>query len=222
MYDFEEQTASFNHTTGQAIPERKDTIGMGIQAISSFIIYVIINAFTPGPGNLLALNTIGRVGWKKGENLLWGIFTGYYAVQILCATLMYGLDKYLSPFMTVMKYVGAIYILWLAIHIARSKPDLGKSGEKPSFWTGFLLQFVNVKIYLFGITALTGYVQPFYSNFSVFLFFEILIATIGSIATLVWAILGVTFQKLYIKYFRIINIVLAIALLECSISLLMI
>lgn len=195
---------------------------MGIQAITSFILYVIINAFTPGPGNLLALNTIVRTGWKKGKNLLLGIFAGYYAVQILCASLIYGLERYLSPVMAVMKYVGAIYILWLAIHIARSRPDSGESSGNPSFWTGFVLQFVNVKIYLFGITALSGYVLPFYSNFSALVFFEILIATIGTIATLVWALLGGAFQKAYIKHFRVINIVLAIALLECAISLLFI
>lgn len=132
---------------------------MGIQALSSFIIYAIINAFTPGPGNLLALNTSVRVGWKKGKNLLWGIFAGYYAVQILCAILIYGMDRYLNPIMAIMKYVGAIYILWLAIHIARSEPDSGENNQKPSFCTGFILQFVNVKIYLFGITALTGYIS---------------------------------------------------------------
>jgi cysteine/O-acetylserine efflux protein len=195
---------------------------MGIQALSSFIIYAIINAFTPGPGNLLALNTSVRVGWKKGKNLLWGIFAGYYAVQILCAILIYGMDRYLNPIMATMKYVGAIYILWLAIHIARSKPDSGESNQKPSFWTGFILQFVNVKIYLFGITALTGYVLPFYSNFSALLFFEIIIASIGTASTLIWAVLGATFQKLYIKHFRVINLILAAALLECVVSLLMI
>lgn len=195
---------------------------MNEHVIISFAIFVFINAFTPGPGNLLALNTFVRVGWKNGKSLLFGILAGYFAVQILCAAFIYNLDKYINPVMAVMKYIGATYILWLAIHIAKSKPDLDNNNSKPSFWTGFLLQFVNVKIYLFGITALTGYVVPFYANFSMYLYFEICIATIGSIATLVWAFLGGAFKKVYIKYFRVINIVLALALLECAISLLFI
>jgi cysteine/O-acetylserine efflux protein len=194
---------------------------MDIQTISSFIIYAIINAFTPGPGNLLALNTIVRVGWKKGKNLLLGIFTGYYAVQVLCAILVYGMQRFLNPVIAIMKYVGAAYILWLAIHILLSKPHLNGMSSKPSFWTGFVLQFVNVKIYLFGITALTGYVLPFYSLFGVLLLFEIVIATIGTIATLTWATLGGVFQRTYIKHYRIINIILALALLECVVSLLL-
>ena len=87
-----------------------------------------------------------------------GIFAGYYAVQILCALLVYGMDRFLNPAMIVMKYIGAAYMLWLAIHIVRSKPDLTGADSRPSFWTGFVLQFVNVKIYIFGITALTSYV----------------------------------------------------------------
>jgi cysteine/O-acetylserine efflux protein len=198
----------------------KEEYIMGSQAMLNFIIYAIINAITPGPGNMLALNNTVSSGWKNGKNLLFGIFTGYYVVQIICALLVYGLDRFLNPAMTIMKYVGAIYILWLAIHIARSKPDLTGVDSKPSFWIGFTLQFVNVKIYLFGITALSGYVLPFYSNFSALVFFEIFIATIGTVATLAWAILGGAFQKMYIKHFRVINIVLAIALLECAIRLL--
>lgn len=194
---------------------------MGIQVILSFSIYAVINAITPGPGNLLALNTTVRAGWKKGKNLLFGIFAGYYAVQILCALLVYESYRFLNPIITVTKYVGAAYILWLAIHIAKSKPDLSESDGKPSFWTGFLLQFVNAKIYLFGITALTGYVLPFYTSLGALLFFEMIIATVGTAATLTWVVLGSVLKKIYTKHYRSINMVMALALLWCVVSLLM-
>lgn len=34
--------------------------------IGNFFIYAIINAITPGPGNILALTTVGSFGWEKG------------------------------------------------------------------------------------------------------------------------------------------------------------
>lgn len=43
--------------------------------IGNFFMYSIINAFTPGPGNILALNTVTTVttyGVKKGRPLFWG------------------------------------------------------------------------------------------------------------------------------------------------------
>jgi len=188
--------------------------------IGNFFVYSIINAFTPGPGNILALNTVTNYGWKKGRPLFLGIFAGYYIVQLICAIFVYGISTLLPGVLGVMKYVGAAYILWLAIHIALSRPD-GDRGEKSaSFWKGFMLQFVNVKIYLFGITALTGYVTNYSTALWVLVLFELVIATIGTIATLTWIGAGMVIQKVYLRYYRPINIVLALTLLECVYSIL--
>lgn len=188
--------------------------------ISNFFIYAIINAITPGPGNILALNTVSNYGWKKGKPLFFGIFVGYYVVQILCAVLVFGVSAFLPNVLSVMKYIGAAYILWLAIHIVISKPAIDSSEKSASFLKGFLLQFVNVKIYLFGITALTGYITDYSTSLMTLLFFELIIATIGTIATSTWIGLGVLLRKAYQKYYRPINIVLALTLIKCVYSML--
>ena len=188
---------------------------MPMAVLSNFLIYCIINAFTPGPGNILALNTVTNYGYKKGKPLFFGIFAGYYVVQILCAIFVYGVNSLLPNVMEVMKYIGAAYILWLAIHIAFSKPTSENTEQSASFLKGFMLQFVNVKIYMFGVTALTGYVVGYMFSFPALLFFELVIATIGTIATCTWIGLGVLIQKFYLRHFRVINIILALTLLEC-------
>ncbi len=188
--------------------------------LANFFIYVFVNAFTPGPGNILALNTMTNYGWKKGRKLFFGIFTGYYVVQIMCALFVHGVSTFLPDALKIIKYVGAAYILWLAVHIAISKsPD--QSGKKETFFMkGFLLQFVNVKIWMFGITALTGYIIDYRASLSSLLFYEIVIATVGTIATLTWIGVGALIQKFYTRYFRIINIILALTLMECIYSIL--
>ncbi|GFI03143.1 LysE family transporter [Lachnospiraceae bacterium 64-25] len=188
--------------------------------LGNFIIYSVINAFTPGPGNILALNTVTNYGYKKGRPLYWGIFAGYYVVQVICAVFVFGVSAFLPDVLSIMKYIGAAYILWLAIHIAISKPIAIAVEKSASFLKGFLLQFVNVKIYLFGITALTGYITDYSASLWVLLLFEIIIATIGTIATLTWVGMGVLIQNAYQKYYRIINIILALTLLECVYSML--
>ena len=40
---------------------------MPMAVLSNFLIYCVINAFTPGPGNILALNTVTNYGYKKGK-----------------------------------------------------------------------------------------------------------------------------------------------------------
>ena len=188
--------------------------------IGNFFVYSVINAFTPGPGNILALNTVTNYGWKKGKPLFFGIFAGYYVVQIVCAVFVYGVSTFLPDMLGVMKYVGAAYILWLAVHIAVSRPDEESGERSASFWKGFMLQFVNVKIYLFGITALTGYVTNFSTSLPVLIFFELVIATIGTVATSAWIGMGLVIQKIYLRHYRLINIILAVALLECVYSIL--
>ncbi|MDE6389638.1 MAG: LysE family transporter [Lachnospiraceae bacterium] len=188
--------------------------------LGNFFIYSAINAFTPGPGNILALNTVTNYGYKKGRPLFGGIFAGYYVVQVICAVFVFGVSSFLPDMLGIMKYIGAAYIIWLAVHIALSKPTASAVEKSASFIKGFLLQFVNVKIYLFGITALTGYITDYSASLWVLLLFEIVIATIGTIATLTWVGLGVLIQKAYQKYYRTINIVLALTLLECVYSML--
>lgn len=193
---------------------------MPIYIITSFLLYCIINAFTPGPGNILALNTVTNYGWKKGQPLFLGIFVGYYIVQAICAVFVFGVSSFLPDVLKILKYVGAVYILWLAVHIAISKPDVSNDKKSASFTKGFMLQFVNIKIYMFGITALTGYITDYNTSLSFLLLFEMIIATIGTIATITWIGLGILIQKYYLKYFRVINIILALTLLECVYSML--
>ncbi len=50
---------------------------MSAFVIGNFLIYSIINAITPGPGNILALNTVSNYGLKKGSPLFAGIFVQY-------------------------------------------------------------------------------------------------------------------------------------------------
>lgn len=78
-----------------------------------------------------------------------------------------------------------------------------------------MLKFVNVKIDMFGVTALTDYIVGYVSSFPALLFFELVIATIGTIATCTWIGLGVLIQKFYLLHFHFINIILALTLLEC-------
>lgn len=189
---------------------------MPISVVSSLIVYMIVSSFTPGPGNILSLNTIIKYGWKKGKIVIGGICAGYYCVQMICGVCIYALSLYVDSFLGVLKYVGGVYLVWLAFHIIMSKPECQEEDKKPSFWTGFFLQFVNVKIYIYGMSALSGYVIPYYRSFFILLFMGLIMASVGSLASLTWAGLGVMMQKVYEKYYKGINIILGVFLMYCA------
>ena len=110
----------------------------------SYLPYALVTSFTPGPNNVLALHTVSQNGWARGKNTVLGIIAGFFCVMAVCALFRYQLNHFLPTLSQALRYVGAGYILWLAVHVARSKPA-GEESRKASFWKGFLLQFVNVK-----------------------------------------------------------------------------
>src|SRR5690606_17198983 len=120
---------------------------------------------------------------------------------------------------SILTYVGAAYIVWRAYYVARSKPGNKNEDKQPSFINGWVLQIVNVKIFLFGITALTVYVIPYYTSLGMLLFFEMIVAGMGTIATLSWVFFRGIFQNTYMKHYKVINIVLAALLLQSAFTL---
>ncbi len=108
---------------------------------------------------------------------------------------------------------------WPFILLSANRIISSDSGSA-SFTKGFMLQFVNIKIYMFGITALTGYITDYSTSLGILLLFEMIIATIGTIATITWIGLGILIKRYYLKYYRIINIILALMLAECIYSIL--
>jgi len=115
-----------------------------------------------------------------------------------------------------------IYILWLALKIARSQPANNASSDVPlSFRTSFLLQFVNVKIILYGITALSTFVIPFTSSKVWIILVSVLLALIGAFGNLCWAAAGHLFLVLLRRHGRLVNMILAGALVLVAVDMLL-
>lgn len=180
----------------------------------SYLVYAFITGITPGPNNILVLNSVSTYGLKKSRRLLLGVFAGFFSIMVLCGTLSSTLSKVLPDIVIYLKYLGVAYILWLSWHIISSKPnDITKESKPMSFMQGYLLQFINIKIILYGMTLFTGYVLPYYSSISSILFFIILATFIGNGASLLWAIFGAVFSNFLQKHWKVCNIVMAVLLL---------
>lgn len=189
---------------------------MTAAAFTSLLGYMLVCSFTPGPGNILALNTTSTYGWKRSRSLIFGICLGYAIVQAGCTIALYGLNQVFEPALKILRYVGGIYMIWLAIHIFRSQPEENVVEKNPTLLEGLLLQLVNVKIYFYISSLLSAYFIPNYDTVTELVFAGCFAVSIGSLACLTWAFLGVKLQKSYIRYFRQINAVLGLFLLYCA------
>jgi cysteine/O-acetylserine efflux protein len=186
----------------------------------SFMLYAFSTAITPGPNNLLTLNTVSRFGLKKSTRMLAGIISGIMIILSLTALLSFVLNRYIPQLTVIAKYLGALYILYLSYKIFTSKPiDVDQQVLEPKFMTGMLLQFLNVKIILYAITSLNSFVLPYTSDLVQIVLYALLLTDISVVSLWAWALLGVLLTDLMRRRYRLINTVLALILLESVFSL---
>ena len=188
--------------------------------MGALVLYMLICSFTPGPGNILALRTTTTYGWKKSLKLLLGICSGYAVVQTLCTVGLYRLSTLSEGVLKGISFVGAGYMVWLAWHIVKSRPDMSIEEKKPTFREGLLLQLVNVKIYFYIMSLLSKYFIPGSETVLELVGYGAFAVSIGSSACFLWAGAGAVMQRYYEKYFRQINVVLGALLLYCAVNML--
>lgn len=124
--------------------------------LSAFWTYTLITAMTPGPNNILALSSATTHGFHQSTRVLAGMSLGFLIVMLLCAGISFSLAVIDPAAVHLLSWAGAAYIVWLAWKIATSPTKEDGLQTKPiSFWASFALQFVNVKIILYGVTALS-------------------------------------------------------------------
>lgn len=185
---------------------------------AAFVSYVLLSAFTPGPNNIMSMSNAGKYGIKKAFPFNVGVFLGFLCVLCGCAvfsTLLYDLIPSITP---VMLCIGAAYILWLAWSIWRDKPHAEKKGlaQTNTVFSGIVLQFVNVKCILYGITAMSSFILPHYHSVVAIAGFVVLLAFVGFVATCCWALFGAVFERLFKRYAKVLNAVMALLLVYCA------
>lgn len=181
--------------------------------ILAYLPYAFITAFTPGPNNILVLNAFSRKGLSKGKETLLGVIAGFFIVMAISAVGCLELSRVVPKMTGILKYIGAAYIVWLAIHILMSKPVEETTDKKGDFWTSFLLQFVNIKIIFYAITIYSGYILPNSDSKLLLAASAICNTLVGTAGCITWGLAGKLLQKQFAKHFRIMNAAMAAVLI---------
>lgn len=111
-------------------------------------------------------------------------------------------------------------MVFLAWKIWKSSADLEvESGKEVSFLSGMILQFMNPKIYIYAITAMSLYILPVHHSLAALVGFTLVLTIIGASGSFVWALFGSVFCRFFAKHTKAVNMVMALLLIYCSISL---
>ena len=138
--------------------------------LNTWLVYVVAItglSLSPGPNGLLALTHGAVYGWRKATYTVAGGVIGFVVVIALS---MFGIGALLKAslvWLTVMKWVGGAYLVWLGVQVWRSPPigfDAAGSTEPRGGWSlfrqGALSALTNPKGILFFAAFLPQFIDP--------------------------------------------------------------
>jgi len=138
--------------------------------IHTWLIYFLAAAglsLSPGPNGLLAL-THGALHGRR--QALYTIFGGAFGFTAVIALSMFGIGALLKAslaWLTVMKWVGGAYLVWLGIQVWRSPPigiEIGGAAAPRPRWSlfrqGAFSALTNPKGLLFFAAFLPQFIDP--------------------------------------------------------------
>jgi len=142
---------------------------------NTWLIYLVAAiglSLSPGPNGLLALTHGALHGRRKALYTIFGGALGFIAVIALS---MFGIGALLKSslvWLTVMKWVGGAYLVWLGMQVWRSPPvgiEVRGSADPRSGWSlfqqGALSALTNPKALLFFTAFLPQFIDPARSLF---------------------------------------------------------
>src|SRR5688572_22321069 len=121
---------------------------MNPEILLAFSLFAVVSSITPGPNNLMLLASGVNFGFRATVPHMLGISIGLF---ILILAVGFGLAEVFSQLpwsYSILKWSGAIYLLYLAWRIAISGPpenanSNARSAKPLSFWGATAFQWVN-------------------------------------------------------------------------------
>jgi cysteine/O-acetylserine efflux protein len=187
------------------------------------VTYIFITTFTPGPNNLTATAAGLSLGLKKSLPYLCGMAAGFFVVMALSAYFNLFLQSRYSGIAAYIKWLGFIYMLWLCVSlfVAKKKGE-GQAGSY-SFVGGLLLQLMNPKVIIYGVTLYGMFSKSLIESRLGVLLSALGLAGIGSLSILTWCLAGSAFNRRLTnkKTLFVFNAILALLLLYSAISIIL-
>jgi cysteine/O-acetylserine efflux protein len=161
-----------------------------------FLTFIIITTFTPGPNNIYSASMGVVYGYRKSENFLFGIASGFAVIMLICAFLATRLLSILPTAEIYLRWFGAAYILWLAVGNLKSGYTFSES-EKPvgAYSEGLFLQLVNPKVAVYGLTIYSTFLASLSGQTAYLLLSAVIFALVALISTSTWTLFGAVIKE---------------------------
>lgn len=138
---------------------------MSTETILAFLGAALILAFVPGPDNIFVLTNSAVRGRKAGFIIVLGLCTGLLVHTTAVAVGVAALFQTSQVAFNILKYAGALYLVYLAWQAFRSKAEaIDQTADKTSksrefYLRGVIMNITNPKVSIFFLTFLPQFVN---------------------------------------------------------------
>ena len=186
--------------------------------ILSMALFWIVAAYTPGPNNVIASYSGFNFGIKKTLPHIFGVALGFTFLIFLLTIGLVNVFKIFPIIQVSLKYLGSIFLVYLAYKIYFSKIDSENKNENPvKFIETFLFQFLNPKGVIVAVIAVSTYTESGI-NFLNYSMWMLSVAFMFAIISIIfWTLLGKFMRKFATneKFIKLFNYVMSTLLLFC-------
>ena len=182
--------------------------------ILSIALFWFVTAYTPGPNNIVASYSGFNFGIKKTIPHILGTTLGFTSLVFFLTVGLINVFKLFPIIQVLIKYLGTLFLLYLAYKISFTKISTETKKENPvKFIETFIFQYLNPKGVMVAIVVVSTYVDlgENYINYATQVGLLALIFSSTSIT--LWTFIGKFLRKFatnekFIKYFNYVMSVL--------------
>ena len=176
--------------------------------IVSIALFWFVTAYTPGPNNVVASYSGFNFGIIKTIPHILGVTLGFTSLVLFLTIGLINVFKLFPIIQLIMKYLGTIFLIYLAYKIATSDTsDETKKDNPVKFIETFFFQYLNPKGVTVAIIVVSTYVElgENYINYASQV--VILALLFSSTSITLWTFIGKFLRKFatnekFIKYFN--------------------
>jgi len=176
--------------------------------ILSISLFWFVTAYTPGPNNVVASYSGFNFGITKTIPHILGVTLGFTSLVLFLSIGLVNIFILFPIIQVVMRYLGTLFLIYLAYKIAFSETTNETKKENPvKFIETFLFQYLNPKGVTVAIIVVSTYIElgENYINYATQIVILAFLFSITSIT--LWTFVGKFLRKFatndkFIKYFN--------------------
>lgn len=196
---------------------------MSLSLLLPMAAFALAASISPGPVNLVCLNSGTRYGIKTGLWFVSGATVGFTLLFIAVGLGLYSVLSLVPGFESALHWSGIAFLLYLCVVLLKDDGHVSKAEAKsaPGFMTGAVMQWLNPKAWVASASGIGAFAGG--GDLLLTLVFALIYFPICWLSLSTWVLAGKQLSR-YVsepRYMRYLNRAVAALLLASSVYLLL-